>query len=230
LSLILNTFSITAFDPATRQFGVAVSTARPAVGTICPFVRPGVGAIATQARANPYIGIDGLKLLDAGFSAAEAAQRLIWADPEFERRQFVIVDQQGQVFAHTGTETVEWAGHKTGEYFGCAGNMLTGPEVIEDMFKAYEAARTEGVELAERLIRALEAAQAAGGDKRGKQSAALKVVAEEEYPLYDLRVDEHSNPVAELRRVFEVYNEQMKPFVGALMKRKDFVLRINSED
>lgn len=222
LSLILNTFSITAFDPATGQFGVAVSTARSAVGSICPFARPGVGAIATQATANPYIGIDGLKMLALGLSAEETAQRLIAADPEIERRQFSVVDREGRVFARTGANTVAWAGHKTGDYFACAGNMLTGPEVIDEMYAAYEAARAEGVELAERLVRALEAAQVAGGDKRGKQSAALLVVGEEEYPLYSLRVDDHPNPVTELRRVFGVYCEQMNPFIDQLMKRKDF--------
>ncbi len=220
--LELNTFSITAFDPGSGQFGVAVSTARPAVGAICPFAQPGIGAIATQARVNPYIGIDGLRLLAAGFSAEQTAERLIAADPEITRRQFCIVDQAGQVFGYTGKNTVEWAGHKTGVNFGCAGNMLVGPEVIDRMFEAYEQAYSDGTELGERLVRALEAAQATGGDKRGKQSAALLVVGVEEYPFYSLRVDEHSDPVAELRRVFEVYREQMHPFVSSAMKRGEF--------
>lgn len=222
MSLILNTFSIVAFDPASGQFGVAVSTARPAVGVICPFAQAGVGAIATQATANPYIGIDGLKLLGQGLSAEETAARLIAADPEPERRQFGIVDSQGRAFAHTGEATVPWAGHKVGLNFTCQGNMLTGPEVMEQMYAVYEAATAEGVELGERLVRALEAGQASGGDKRGKQSAALLVVDKEEYPYYSLRVDEHTDPVAELRRIFNVYRELMQPFVDKLIKRADY--------
>ncbi len=226
LGLILNTFSITAYDPESGQFGVAVSTARPAVGSICPFARPGVGAIATQALVNPYIGIDGLSLLAAGMSADEAGNRLIAADPEITRRQFCIVDRTGQVFGYTGENTVEWSGHKLGQNFGCAGNMLAGPEVINQMVNAYEAAVNEQVELGERLVRALEAGQLAGGDKRGKQSAALLVVSVEEYPFYSLRVDEHLEPVAELRRIFGIYREQMHPFVNNAMKRADFAVNL----
>jgi uncharacterized Ntn-hydrolase superfamily protein len=198
----LNTFSIAARCSRSGMLGVAVSTAVPAVGAICSYVKSGVGAIATQSWVNPYLGIDGLKLLEAGKSAQEALDELIAADPRRDDRQLGIVDAQGRAASHTGASCVDWAGHEIGEGFSVQGNMLVGAATVEHMARAAENSRP--LDLPERLMLVLEAGQAAGGDKRGKQSAALKVFNVEEYPWLDLRVDEHRNPVAELRRVLGV--------------------------
>lgn len=215
----LNTFSVAARCARTGMLGVAVSTAVPAVGGICPFVGPGVGAIATQSWVNPYLGIDGLKLLEEGLSAQQVLDKLIGDDPGREVRQLGIVDAKGNAAAFTGEDCVDWAGHITGDGFTVQGNMLIGAATIEKMAEAAEASAALG--LPERLMLVLEAGQAAGGDKRGKQSAALKVYNVEEFPWLDIRVDEHRNPVAELRRVFEIAREQLLPFVGGMPSRKD---------
>lgn len=215
----LNTFSVAARCARTNMLGVAVSTAVPAVGGICPFVKPGVGAIATQSWVNPYLGIDGLKLLEEGLSAQQVLDKLIGDDPGREVRQLGIVDAKGNAVAFTGAECVDWAGHITGDGFTVQGNMLIGAATIEKMAEAAQASAPLG--LPERLMLVLEAGQAAGGDKRGKQSAALKVYNVEEFPWLDIRVDEHRNPVAELRRVFEIAREQLLPFVGGMPSRKD---------
>jgi uncharacterized Ntn-hydrolase superfamily protein len=196
--LKLATFSIAARCPHTGMFGVAVSTKVPAVGSICPFAKPGVGAIASQAWANPYIGIYGLRLLEQGWNAELVRDTLVSWDPDIQKRQFTVVD-------------------KTGDGYAAAGNMLVGAETVEAMADAFE--KNDGVEFPERLLMALEAGQAAGGDKRGKQSAALYVVHQEEFPYADLRVDEHADPVAELRRVFEVCRTEYFPFMTTLPTR-----------
>ena len=215
----LNTFSIAAWCPRTGMLGVAVSTAVPGVGGICPFVKPGVGAIATQSWVNPYLGIDGLVLLEQGMSAAEALKKLTDEDPDRDVRQVGFVDALGRPATWTGSECVPWAGHRSADGVSVQGNMLTGPETVEAMFQAFATA--ESLDLPERLLCALEAGQAAGGDKRGKQSAAVLVYHTELYPLVDLRVDEHRFPVAELRRVFEVARHQYVPFMAGLPKRDD---------
>tara|TARA_R110002074_G_scaffold92570_4_gene202180 strand:+ start:9542 stop:10279 length:738 start_codon:yes stop_codon:yes gene_type:complete len=215
----LNTFSIAARCNRTGMLGVAVSTAVPAVGAICPYVKACVGAIATQSWVNPYLGIDGLKLLEAGKSAQEALDELIADDPGRDDRQLGIVDAQGRAASYTGASCVDWAGHEIGEGFSVQGNMLVGAATVEHMARAAENSRP--LDLPERLMLVLEAGQAAGGDKRGKQSAALKVFNVEEYPWLDLRVDEHRNPVAELRRILGVARHQLLPFVGGMPSRKD---------
>jgi uncharacterized Ntn-hydrolase superfamily protein len=213
------TFSITARCEKTGMLGVAVSTARPAVGSLVPYVRSGVGAIATQALVNPFYGIDGLKLLSEGLKVEEVLERLLAADPDRERRQCAIVDTNGNAVGFTGKETVSWQGHLIGRQFVAAGNMLTGPKTIEAMFDTFQA--LENVSLPERLLAALSSGQEAGGDKRGKQSAALFVVQEEEYPLVDIRVDEHSDPVKELIRVYERCQADLFPYTVNLLKRKE---------
>lgn len=213
------TFSITARCPKTGQFGVAVSTAVPAVGSLCPFAKAGVGAIATQSFVNPYIGVNGLVYLEEGLTAAEVLEKVLAEDPEPELRQVAIVDKNGNSVAFTGEKCDTWNGHSTGENYAVAGNMLVGEKTIEAMAKAFEE-KTE-LSLAERLLCALEAGQAAGGDKRGKQSAALYVVGTEAYPLLDLRVDEHEDPVKELRRVFKVAEQQLSPFLTMLPTREN---------
>ena len=215
--LNLNTFSIVAYDDTSGMLGVAVSTRVPAVGAVCPFARAGVGAISTQAWTNPLLGVDGLNLLEQGCSAEEALHKLLDADPDPEMRQIIAVDREGRSAAHTGSETDPWKGHRTGEGYAVAGNMLVGEETITAMVEAFGASVEEP--LYERLLRALESGQAAGGDKRGRQSAALYVVKSEPYPCLDLRVDEHSDPVAELRRVYEVAKRELLPFIEAMPTR-----------
>ena len=215
----LNTFSIAARCPRTGMFGVAVSTAVPCVGGIVPYIKPGLGAIATQSWVNPYLGIDGLVLLEQGLSAEACLDKLMADDPGRTVRQLGIVDAQGRVAAHTGSDCVDWAGHKTGRQFTVQGNMLVGAATIDAMAEA--AAASEASPLHERLMLVLEAGQAAGGDKRGKQSAALKVFNKEHYAWLDVRVDEHRHPVAELRRVFEIAKQQLLPFVDGMPSRHD---------
>ena len=215
--LELNTFSIAARCPRTYMFGVAVSTAVPGVGGICPFVRPGVGAVSTQSWVNPYLGIDGIELLARGISAQAALDKLIAEDPGRDVRQLGIVDKDGGSAAWSGPNCTTWFGHVTGPDFSAQGNMLTGEATITAMAEAF--VKHADLELPERLVAVLEAGQAAGGDKRGRQSAAVKVMHKEDYPYVDLRVDEHPDPVAELRRVFEVARHQYLPFVAGMPTR-----------
>ncbi len=196
----LHTFSIAARDPRAGAFGVAVATARPAVGALVPWVSAR-GAIATQARVNTDLGRHGLALVEHGVPVGAALQGLLDADPEREIRQLHGVDAGG-AFAHTGAGCVEWCGHLAGDGFTVAGNMLTGEAVVKAMAEAFVAA--PDAELSARLLLALEAGQAAGGDKRGKQSAALLVASGAPRGYHNLRVDDHADPVAELRRVYEV--------------------------
>ena len=215
----LNTFSIAARCPRTGKLGVAVSTAVPAVGGICSFIEPGAGAIATQSWVNPYLGIDGLKLLREGLSAQETLDRLIAEDPGRDVRQVGIVDREGATAVYTGSKCVDWAGHIVGDGFTVQGNMLIGGATLEAMAEA--ATKSAAFDLHERLMLALEAGQAAGGDKRGKQSAALKVFSKEAYAWLDIRVDEHRHPVQELRRVFEIAKQQLLPFIDGMPSRND---------
>lgn len=196
----LHTFSIAARDPRAGEFGVAVATARPAVGALVPWVSAR-GAIATQARVNTDLGRHGLALVEHGVPVGAALRGLLDADPERDIRQLHGVDAR-EGFAHTGARCVEWCGHLVGDGFTVAGNMLTGEGVVKAMAEAFAAAPDE--ELSARLLLALAAGQAAGGDKRGKQSAALLVASGAPRGYHNLRVDDHADPVAELRRVYEV--------------------------
>ncbi|MDQ0395466.1 DUF1028 domain-containing protein [Labrys monachus] len=223
----LNTFSIAARCPRSGRLGVAVSTAVPAVGGICPFIEPGIGAIATQSWVNPYLGIEGLALLRGGLSAKEALDKLIAEDPGRAVRQLGIVDREGRTAAYTGSECVDWAGHIEGDGFTVQGNMLVGAATIEAMAAA--AARSEAFDLHERLMLVLEAGQAAGGDKRGKQSASLKVFHKEAFAWLDIRVDAHPHPVQELRRVFEIAKQQLLPFIDGMPSRHDPIGGIPAE-
>jgi len=198
----LTTFSIAAYCQRTGELGIAVSTAIPAVGAINPFAKARVGAIATQAWSNPYLGIDGLNLLEQGLPPSEVLEQLLSVDKDREKRQLSIVDAHGNVAAFTGKEVEPISGHYEGKGYVVAGNLLVNQETIRTMAEAFEG--TLGP-LGERLLVALEAGQAIGGDRRGKVSAALLIVRDEEYPYIDLRVDEHKQPVAELRRIFNIY-------------------------
>jgi uncharacterized Ntn-hydrolase superfamily protein len=211
--LDLGTFSMVARDSDPKAFGVAVATARPNVGSLVPFVSL-EGAIATQARVNTDIGRKGLELLRLGYSISDALEFLLSRDEERERRQVHGLDARG-AFAFTGQQCVSWCGHLQGLEFSVAGNMLVGAPVLEAMAEAFEATRT--MHLSERLLSALEAGQAIGGDKRGKQSAALLVASPDPRLYHNLRVDDHPEPVAELRRIYDrvvLHCEQIKAEYG----------------
>jgi uncharacterized Ntn-hydrolase superfamily protein len=215
----LTTFSLAARCARTGMLGVVVATAMPAVGANCPWLAPGAGAIATQAWVNPYLGVDGLSFLKAGHTAQETLDHVLFADPRRESRQLGVVDTAGRSAAFTGADCRAWAGHRTGPDHAAQGNMLTGPEVVAALANSFTA--TSALDLPERLMRALEAAAAQGGDLRGRQSAALKVITTEDYPYLDLRVDEHPDPVTELRRVYTVARSHLEPFVRMFPTRAD---------
>lgn len=201
--IVCATFSIVARDPAAGEFGVAVATAVPAVGALVPHVCL-AGAIATQARVNVELGVEGVARLARGVPVDTALADLLRADPAPDHRQVHGIDAAGRQFAHTGAACVPWAGHRLGRDYSVAGNMLVGEATLLAMARVFEAAAGGGQELAERLLDALQAGQAAGGDRRGKQSAALLVAAPEGRFYHNLRVDDHPAPVAELRRLFAV--------------------------
>lgn len=205
---MMATFSIVAYDPANGDLGIAVQSKFLAVGAVVPWARAGVGAIATQSYANTSYGPEGLRLLALGLSAEEALAQLLAADEEREHRQVGLVNAQGRAAAFTGGECFAWAGHRVGPNYGCQGNILVSEATVEAMASTFEASSGP---LAERLLAALAAGQAAGGDRRGRQSAALLVVRERggyggfNDRYLDLRVDDHSKPIAELRRLLELY-------------------------
>jgi len=189
--------------PKTLTLGVCVSTAVPAVGSRVPHVEARVGAIATQAKTNTFYGINGLKMLKAGLSPQAALEAMLNEDPDRESRQVIIIDSEGRTAAFTGKENIGWKGHLVGKDYMVAGNMLVGGQVIEAMARTFESSEEK---LAERLLKALEAGQEAGGDKRGRVSAALLIASQQQIknrPILDLRVDEHHDPVKELKRIFE---------------------------
>ncbi|WP_368653135.1 DUF1028 domain-containing protein [Ornithinibacillus sp. 4-3] len=213
------TFSITARCEKTGQFGIAISTRVIGVGSRCPYAKAGVGAVTSQASSNPYLGINGLKALEQGMTAEEALQHVLAQDPAIDVRQVSVVDAKGNVAVHTGENCVGWFGHRTGKNYVAMGNMLVGEDTVLAMAETFE--ENIDMDLSERLLKSLEAAQAAGGDKRGRQSAALYVVNEEEYPYMDLRVDEHVDPVQELRRIFTLAQEQLVPRMKLMPTKKN---------
>jgi uncharacterized Ntn-hydrolase superfamily protein len=213
------TWSIIARDPETGSFGIAITTKSFAVGALCPHGAGRIGALATQAFTNPLYGPDGLRLLAEGRSASEVVAILTAGDPGREVRQLHVIDRDGRTAAHTGGECIDWCGHLADEGVSVAGNMLAGPAVIEATLEAF---RTRArLTLPERLMAALDAGQAEGGDKRGRQSAAMKIWGTEPYPVLDLRVDDHAEPLAELRRLCEVAHERFVAFVEAMPTRAD---------
>ena len=205
---IVATFSIVAFDPETDSLGVAVQSKFLAVGALVPHARAGVGAVATQALANVTYGTRGLELMAQGTTADETIEFLTEEDEQKTQRQVGIVDAGGRAAAFTGDDCHDWAGSLTGEHYAIQGNILAGQEVVEAMASAYEASDDD---LAGRLLAALEAGQEAGGDPRGKQSAALLVVREGggygggNDRLVDLRVDDHPEPIKELARIRDLH-------------------------
>src|SRR5258707_7771587 len=193
------TWSIIARDPKTDAFGIAVATKFFAVGALVPYIESGIGAIATQALVNPYYGIRGLPLMEQDMPPYTIIRTLIDGDEGREHRQVHMLDRRGRIAAFTGQSCVDWCGHTAGENFSVAGNMLAGPRVLDDTAAAYHA--NAALPFPRRLIAAVLAGEAAGGDKRGRQSAALLIYGEDEYPLLDIRVDDHADPLAELARL-----------------------------
>ena len=204
------TWSILARDPASGAFGVAISTRFFAVGALCPHAASGVGALSTQALVNPHYGRQGLELLRAGVAAPEVVQRLTGPDEGREHRQLHVIDSAGRIGQFTGKQCIEWAGAIAGDGFSVAGNMLAGPRVVDETANAFQNSKKP---FPERLIAALQAGEAAGGDKRGKQSAALLVFTKEEYADLNLRVDDHAEPLAELKRLYDKAHERFVPYL-----------------
>ena len=214
--MIPSTYSIVACDLEKREWGVAVASKFLASGAVVSWAQAEVGAIATQARAKLTYGPDGLALLSDGDSAEMVLKAITSADSDRAERQVGIVDRQGEASAHTGKKCLDWAGHRTGDGFTCQGNILTGPEVLEAMAEKFEQA--EG-ELVDRLVAALQAGEAAGGDKRGKQSAAAMVVREgggyggDNDRYLDLRVDDDPDPIHRLKELVAMHHVFFKPAI-----------------
>lgn len=215
---VVATFSIAGYDQATGEFGVAVQSKFLAVGAVVPWARAGVGAVATQAYANPAYGPEGLALLGSGKTAEEAVGALTRADGDREHRQLGIVDARGRSATRTGEKCFDWAGGIAGTHYAAQGNILVGREPVGAMAETFE--QTGELRLANRLLDALAAAQEMGGDSRGQQSAALLIVREgggyggHNDRAIDLRVDEHPEPIQELRRLHELhglYFGEVKP-------------------
>ena len=204
------TWSMIAREEKTGRVGIIVATRFFAVGAQVPHIRTGVGAVATQAFVHQAFGPHGLDLMANGASADETLSKLIASDDGRDHRQVHVMDAKGRFAAHTGAACIDWCGHTTGDGFSVAGNMLAGPEVIARTAEAYRA-RTD-LPIAWRLLAAMHAGEAAGGDKRGKQSAALLVHDQEEFPIYDLRVDDHMDPLTELIRLHAVALERFVHF------------------
>ncbi len=205
----VSTYSIVACDLDAGQWGVAVQSKFLAVGSVVPWAEPHVGAVATQAYANPRYGPDGLALLRQALAADEVVRRLTEADDERESRQLGIVDAEGRGASFTGSDCHDWAGGRTGAGYAAQGNILVSGETVDALAETFEASSEP---LAERLLECLAAAQAAGGDRRGQQSASLLVVERDggyanlSDSVVDLRVDDHERPIEELRRLYGLHD------------------------
>jgi uncharacterized Ntn-hydrolase superfamily protein len=208
-SPLVATYSIVACDLEAKQWGVAVQSKFLAVGSVVPWAEPEVGAIATQAYANPSYGPNGLSLLREGLGAREVVERLTGEDDERDHRQLGVVDAKGESASWTGPECNDWAGHLTGPGYAAQGNILVGEETVAALARTFEA--NTHLSLVQRLLECLAAAQAAGGDRRGQQSASVLVVERSggyaglSDILVDLRVDDHERPIEELRRIYELH-------------------------
>ena len=192
---------------------MAIASRFFAVGALCPGVAARRGALSTQALVNPSYRRAGLAMLAEGLAPDVIVKRVTAADEGRDVRQFHVVDAMGRSAAHTGSACIEWCGHRSGPGYSVAGNMLAGLQVIEETALAYEGARGT---FAERLMTAMEAGERAGGDKRGRQGAALLIHTTEQYPALDLRVDDHADPLGELRRLHAMSLERFQPFVECL--------------
>lgn len=211
------TLSIVAQCDHSRQFGVAAATEMPAVGKLLSYAFPGYGAFATQALINPYLGIDGCKLLSLSVSAKGTVETVLEDDRERQQRQVAAVDKEGRSYAFTGSQCLPWAGSRQGPGFSVQGNRLAGPQVLDAMADAFET--RSGEELVHRMIAAIAAGVAAGGDRHGERSANVFIVEEEEYPIWDMRVDDHDDIVGELRRLEGVFRQELYPHIRSMPTR-----------
>lgn len=207
------TYSLIARDPATGALGIAVASRFFACGALVPHVGP-TAAFATQAFVNPLWGVEGLRRLEAGEKAADVLADLVARDGGQAQRQAHLLDPSGRGAAHTGVACIDWAGHELGEGYSVAGNMLTSPEVVAET--AREWRERDDLDFPERMLAAMQAGEEAGGDRRGRQAAGLKIHRGEDYPWLDLRVDDHGDPLAELRRLLSVARERLL-FVAEIM-------------
>lgn len=207
------TWSIVAKDKKTGAYAVAVSTCAFAVGARVPYGCGGVGAVATQSFVNPFLGVDGLRLLQEGRSAEEAIALPLACDPGAGNRQAHAIDRDGRTHAFTGDLCVPWCGSVADRGVSVAGNMLAGPQVVAETLEAY--LKHSRRDFDDRLIMALEAGERAGGDKRGRQSAAIRIWTTEVYPAIDIRVDDHADPLGELRRLWRIAHQRYVPFQAA---------------
>lgn len=214
------TYSIVARDPATGHLAVAVASRFFAVGAMVPHIRGGKGAVATQAFVSPIWGLEAAERLAKGEAPADVVTDLTARDAGQAIRQLHMIDANGTIAAHTGADCVDWCGHLEGPDVSIAGNMLAGPQVLEQTRAAYLA--NAHLPLAERLLTAMEAGEAVGGDKRGRQSAALCIHRDQDYPWIDIRADDHADPLAELRRLMDVAGERFLHLADALPTRGNF--------
>ena len=212
------TWSILARDDDGR-FGVAIASRFFAVGALCVHTRRSVGALSTQALMNPLYGPQGVQWLVEGVAPQDVVARLAAADAGREHRQVHVLGARGTAAVHTGAQCIGWCGHVVGEGFSVAGNMLAGAAVVEATAAAY--LESAGQPLAQRLLAAMAAGEAEGGDKRGKQSAALRIHADQDYAALDIRVDDHTEPIEELQRLYAKSLERFQPFVACLAGRLD---------
>jgi uncharacterized Ntn-hydrolase superfamily protein len=213
------TWSIVAHDAKTGAFAVAVTTCAFAVGARCPHVRSGVGAVSTQSMTNPYLGPAILDALERGLAPRAAIESALAGDEGSGIRQVHVVDAKGQAAAWTGKNCVDWAGHATADGFSVAGNMLRGATVVEQTFRTFSSRMD--LALPERLVAALEAGETAGGDKRGRQSAALLLTTTEDFPDINIRVDDNAAPLPELARLLSLWRKSSEP------RRRWFPLKSN---
>jgi len=213
------TYSIVARDPQSGDFGVAVASRFFAVGSLVPHIRHNM-AMATQAFVNPMWGVEGAQRVSAGENAATVMADFVARDGGQAIRQAHMIDVSGHCVAHTGKACIDWAGHATELGVSVAGNMLAGPEVVEHTLSCY--LDNAGLNFNERLLTAMEAGEAAGGDKRGRQSAALKVHSGQDYPILDIRADDHADPLSELRRLHAVAGERATHFAKTFATAENF--------
>lgn len=218
LGPFFNTFSVMARCHRTGRFGVGIATHAIAVASRCPYVKAHIGAVATQAYTDPRLGQTAIQLLEQGFSAPKVIKELVDSDLYIQHRQLGVVDRDGRCAAFTGSANGAWAGHVTAPGVVAMGNALVGERVVQAMLNAFQKADAEDLE--ERLVRAIEAGRDAGGQPNGQRSSGLLVHATDSYPWVDLRVDEHAEPIAELRRIFELY-KPLREYFRARAARPD---------
>ena len=213
------TWSIVARDPETGHLAIAVATRFFAVGSVVPHIRGGIGAVATQAFSSPLYGTDGLLMLAEGKAPQEIIRALTSRDDGHEQRQLHLIDSKGRNAAFTGAKCIDWAGHLIDENVSVAGNMLCGPQVIAKTLTTFR--KTSGKPLAERLLEAMQAGEDAGGDKRGRQSAALVIYRDQDFSWLNIRVDDHAEPLVELRRLYAVAQERYLPVTETMPTREN---------